>query len=123
MAIFRLVVSMLLPLAACKPPPESWHPMPGADAAAGRALVQRAGCTSCHAFPDIAWPQGAVGPALDGFAEQALIAGRLSNRPELLARYVRNAPGLVPGAAMPAMPISERESRDVAAYLYTLRRH
>mgnify|MGYP006193551739 CR=1 FL=1 len=40
-------------------------------------------------------------------AEQALIAGRLPNRPELLANYVRNAPSLVPGAAMPAMPISD----------------
>jgi cytochrome c2 len=116
------LLPLLLPLAACKPPPDAWHPMPDGDAAAGRRLVQRAGCTACHAFPDIGWPQGRLGPRLDGFADQALIAGRLPNRPDLLARFVREAPALVPGTAMPAMPISERESRDVAAYLYTLRR-
>ena len=36
--------------------------------------------------------------------------------------FVRDAPALVPGTAMPAMPISEEESRDVAAYLYSLER-
>lgn len=97
--------------------------MPTADAAAGRAVVLRVGCGSCHAFPDIRWPKGAVGPPLDGFAGQTLIAGRLPNRPDLLAAFVRDAPALVPGTAMPAMPISEEESRDVAAYLYSLQRN
>ena len=37
---------------------------------------------------------------------------------ETLAAYIRNAPALVPNSAMPAMPVSEAEARDVAAYLY-----
>ena len=36
------------------------------------------------------------------------------------AAFVRDAPRLVPGTTMPALPLSERESHDVAAYLYTL---
>ena len=82
-------------------------------------MVERVGCGSCHVFPDIAWPRGGVAANLDGFADQSLVAGRIPNRPDLLAAFVRDAPSLVPGIAMPAMPMTEEESRDVAAYLYT----
>ena len=116
----RALPATLLLLAACKPPPESRHHMPGADAAAGRAIVERAACGSCHAFPGLGWPRGTVGPALDGFADQTLISGRVPNRPDLLAAFVRNAPAVVPDTAMPPIPITEDEARDVAAYLYTL---
>jgi cytochrome c2 len=116
----RVIPVTLLLLAACKPPPEGRQHMPEADAGAGRALVERVGCGSCHVFPDIAWPRGTVGPALIGFADQTLIAGRIPNRPDLLAAFVRNAPAVVPGTTMPAMPINEGEARDIAAYLYTL---
>ena len=94
--------------------------MPEADAERGRVVIERVGCASCHYIPGIRWPQGRVGPTLQDIAERSLIAGRLPNRPDLLAAFVRNAPALVPGTAMPVMPITEEESRDVAAYLYTL---
>jgi mono/diheme cytochrome c family protein len=96
--------------------------MPQASASEGRLVIKRAGCGACHQIPGIEWPQGGLGPSLSGFADQGLIAGRLPNRPEVLAAFVRNAPELVPETAMPAMPLSEEESRDVAAYLYTLER-
>lgn len=94
--------------------------MPGASAERGRATIARAGCAACHSVPGIRWPQGKVGPALDGFAARNLISGRLPNRPDVLAAYVADAPAVLPGTTMPAMPINEREARDVAAYLYTL---
>ncbi len=86
----------------------------------GKAVIEKAACAACHAIPGIKWPQGELGPSLDGFADQGMIAGRFSNRPDLLVRYIRNAPSMTPGTAMPAMPISEGEARDAAAYLYTL---
>ena len=61
-----------------------------------------------------------MAPELAGIADQALIAGQLPNRPDVLAAFVRNSPALLPESTMPAMPISEDESRDVAAYLYAL---
>ena len=94
--------------------------MPGADPAAGLQAIERAGCGACHRIPGLDWPQGRVGPVLEGFAERGLIAGRLPNRPDVLAAYVRDAPALTPGTPMPAMPLTEQESRDVAAYLYSL---
>lgn len=95
--------------------------MPGADAKRGRLVIERVGCASCHAIPGISWPKGGVGPSLHAFADRSLIAGKLPNGPETLAAFVRNAPALLPDTTMPAMPITEGESRDVAAYLYTLR--
>lgn len=94
--------------------------MPGADAARGRQVIARVGCGSCHAIPGLRWPRGSVGPALTSFGDRSLIAGALPNRPDLLAAFVRDAPGLLPGTTMPAMPMTEKESRDVAAYLYTI---
>jgi len=109
---------LLLLTAACKPPPDQRQLMPVADAAHGRAVIERAGCGSCHMIPGVGWPQGKVGPSLHGLAERGLIAGKLPNRPDVLAAYIRNAPALVPGSAMPAMPVSEAEARDIAAFLY-----
>lgn len=94
--------------------------MPVADAQRGKAAIERVGCGSCHSIQGIEWPRGEVGPALDGFADRALIAGEIPNDPEQLARFVRNAPGLLPSTTMPPMPLSEEESRDVAAYLYEM---
>lgn len=113
-------LTLLMLLAACKPPPDQRHHMPEADAARGLEAIERAGCGACHVIPGLAWPEGRVGPSLKDFAGRGLIAGRVPNRPDLLAAFVRDAPALVPGTTMPAMPLSEEESRDVAAYLYTL---
>jgi hypothetical protein len=49
-----------------------------------------------------------------------LIAGQLPSRPDLLAAFVRDAPALLEGTSMPAMPLSQRDARDVAAYLYSI---
>lgn len=89
-----------------------------ADAGAGKAAIERVGCASCHTIPGIQWPQGKVGPALGGLPRRALIAGKLPNQPDTLAAFIRNAPAYVPGSGMPAMPVSEQEARDIAAYLY-----
>lgn len=115
-----LIVVMLL-VAGCKPPPDAVAGIPGADPDRGRAAIERAGCGACHSIPGVRWPQGRVAVPLDAFADRGLIAGRLPNRPETLVAFVRDAPKALPGTTMPAMPLSEQEARDVAAYLYTLR--
>lgn len=120
-AATRAVAIWFLPmllLAACKPPPEQRMQMPQADAAHGKRIIERVGCASCHGIAGIDWPKGKVGPPLNGLSERALIAGRLPNRPDVLAAYIRDAPALVPNSGMPAMPVSETEARDIAAYLY-----
>lgn len=107
-------------LAGCEDTARQPQALAGADAGRGQRIIERVGCGACHVIPGVAWPRSRVGPSLEGFAERALIAGRFPNRPDTLARWVRDAPSLSPQTGMPAMPITEQEARDVAAYLYTL---
>ncbi len=116
-----LSLSFVVVLGACKPTSGDVDPVAGGDPERGRAIIEASACAACHVIPGIAWPQGELGPDLHGFADQALISGRFPNRPDVLQQWVRNAPSLAPDTAMPAMPISNEEARDVAAYLYTLR--
>lgn len=114
-------IPLLLAVCGCKQPPDQQHFMAAADPRRGREIIVRVGCSSCHEIPGIGWPKGRIAPSLEGFAGQSLIAGRAPNRPDVLARFVRNAPEVVPGSGMPPMPLQPEEARDVAAYLYTLR--
>lgn len=104
-------------LAACKPAPDSRHQFDSQASVRGKAIIERVQCGSCHAIPGIDWPIGRLGPSLEGMDQQGLIAGALPNTPENLAAFIRNAPAVKPGTAMPAMPISNREARDIAHYL------
>jgi cytochrome c len=90
------------------------------DLDSGRRIITRAGCGACHVIPGIPGARGRVGPSLRGLAEQAYLAGFLPNRETNLIRWIREAPSLDPETAMPGFDLTEREARDVAAYLYRL---
>ena len=107
--------------AACSDKSDLPRTLAGADPANGLIVIERVGCASCHAVPGVRWPVGATAASLDGFGDSPLISGRLPNQPDTLVRFLRNAPALDPQTAMPPMPLSQAEARDVAAYLYTLR--
>lgn len=112
---------LALMLAACDGPPDRRPTVGDADVKRGRQLVIDKGCVACHAFPDVKWPRGGLGPSLENFGKQGLIAGRLPNQPGVLMRFVRNAPAEMPGTAMPAIPMTDQEALDVSAYLLQLR--
>ncbi len=114
------LLCLALGLAGCKQPPGPRYIPDAEDAARGRAAIERVGCAACHEIPGIDWPEGRTGPSLVGFDDIGLIAGAVPNTPENLARFVRNAPAVKPGSTMPAMPLTQEEARDVAAYLYGL---
>jgi mono/diheme cytochrome c family protein len=105
---------------SCAPTGVQPRPIAGADPGEGRRIIERLGCGACHDIPGVAWPKGRTGPSLRGFADRPLIAGALPNQPQTLVAFLRNAPALAPQTGMPPMPLTEREARDVAAYLYTL---
>lgn len=114
------MIPLIVAVAGCKAPPDEQRFLPMADASKGKQVIERVGCAACHTIDGIGWPKGRAAPELRGFAGRALIAGRAPNRPDVLARFVRNAPAVVPGTTMPPMPLTEQESREVAAYLYEL---
>ncbi|MDP2022622.1 MAG: c-type cytochrome [Hydrogenophaga sp.] len=116
----RWLVLACFGLVACDGPPDRTPTLGDANAAAGLRLVTDKGCVACHTFPDVKWPRGGLGPSLEDFGRQGLIAGRLPNQPGVLMQFVRNAPALMPGTAMPAIWMTDQEARDVTAYLLTL---
>lgn len=119
---FRILFPLAVLASGCKPAPEAATEMPLASAARGKEVIERVGCGSCHTIEGISWPQGKTAPALQGFDRRGLIAGKLPNRPEVLAEFVRNAPALVADTTMPPMPLSANEALDVTAYLYEIGR-
>lgn len=106
-------------LCACKQPPDERVTTQASAEERGLAAIRTAGCGACHEIPGIDWPRGRAGPSLMGFDDRTPIAGVLPNTPANLAAFIRNAPAAVPGSTMPPMPVTEREARDIAAYLYS----
>jgi cytochrome c1 len=91
------------------------------DAEAGKTLMGRQACGSCHLIPGLQQSNGLAGPPLDHFGRRTVIAGVLPNTPGNLARWLKSPQAAVPGNAMPDMHLSEQQARDIAAFLETLK--
>lgn len=94
--------------------------VPG-DPKAGRAALERYQCGACHTIPGIAGARGLVGPPLTEYGQRVYVAGKFPNEPALLAKWIQDAPALVPQTAMPNVGVTADDARDIAAYLYRLR--
>ncbi|MEZ0168171.1 c-type cytochrome [Microvirga sp. TS319] len=87
----------------------------------GQVAVQQYACPTCHVIPGIRGPDAQVGPPLEGIATRIYLAGVLLNTPANMIEWVRNPQAIKPLSAMPNLGVTERDARDIAAYLYTLR--
>lgn len=94
--------------------------VPGGEPARGRALIDAYGCGSCHTVPGVPGANTMVGPPLTGWSARKYIAGNLLNEPGNLVRWVRDPQAVEPGTVMPDLGVSEKDARDIAAYLYSL---
>lgn len=65
----------------------------GGDPLRGEAMFIQYGCGSCHGLKHVRKASGAVGPPLDGIAIRAVIAGKLSNNPANMERWIRDPQG------------------------------
>lgn len=92
-----------------------------ADAARGRLALHQYACTACHVIPGVTGADVHVGPPLAGMATRQLVAGTLPNTPQNMVRWIRDPQGIDPQTAMPDLEVGERDARDMAAYLATLR--
>ena len=86
----------------------------------GPDKIKYYGCSACHTIPGIAEANGKVGPPLDAFAWRIYIAGRVANTPDNLRHWIMNPHQIEQHTAMPEMGVSDEDSKDIAAYLYTL---
>jgi cytochrome c len=99
-----------------------WIPLVAADRAdPGRIALEAYDCGVCHRIPGVRGARGVVGPPLAGFGRRIYVAGQFPNDEATLARWIVDPPALAPGTGMPAVGVSEREARDMAAYLHRLR--
>lgn len=87
----------------------------------GRRLIAQYGCGSCHSIPGVPGADATVGPPLAGIASRSYIAGVLTNDPVHMVRWLLDPPAVDSNTAMPRVGLTDRDARDVAAYLYTLR--
>jgi cytochrome c2 len=93
----------------------------GGNARAGRQAIRRYGCNACHTISGVPGANGLVGPPLDGIGNRQYIAGELPNTAANLMLWIQHPKQVEPHTAMPEMNVTEEDSRDIAAYLYTLR--
>jgi cytochrome c len=93
----------------------------GGDARLGQSQIRKYGCNTCHEISGIPGARGLIGPSLDGVGQRYYIAGELPNTPDNLMLWIEHPRQVEPHTAMPEMGVTEQDSRDIAAYLYTLR--
>lgn len=99
----------------------SYAPNVGGSARAGKFVVVKYKCGSCHTIPGIANADGVFGPPLDHIARRSIIAGNFPNTPATLEQWVMAPTSMKPATAMPDLGLSTNEARNVVAYLETLR--
>jgi len=97
-------------------------PPPGyiGDPVRGGRLVAQYGCPSCHSGIRDA-PAGEVGPPLELIGRRAYIAGQFPNTRIRMVEWLQHPQALKPGTAMPDLGVTERDARDIATYLATLK--
>lgn len=93
----------------------------GGDPDKGRHDLVKYGCDTCHNIPGVLTATATVGPPLQQIGLRTYLAGRLDNTPENMMRWIRQPRSVDPQTAMPDTGVTEADSRDIAAYLYTLR--
>jgi cytochrome c2 len=93
----------------------------GGNARLGRTEIRKYGCNTCHEISGVPGARGLIGPPLDGVRKRYYIAGELTNTPDNLILWIQHPRQVEPHTLMPEMGVTEQDSRDIAAYLYTLR--
>lgn len=93
----------------------------GGDPVRGQAIIRPYGCNTCHTIPGVPGADGLVGPPLTHVAERSYLGGSLPNTPQNLARWIEHPRAVNPHSAMPELGVTDRDARDMAAYLYARR--
>ena len=108
-------------LVACTPHDTEARRLTGGDVQRGRIAIRQSGCQTCHVIPGVTGADALVGPPLNGIGSRLYLGGVLPNTPEHMIAWLRNPQEIDSLSAMPDVGVTERDARDIAAYLYTLR--
>ena len=91
----------------------------GGSVKRGELAFAKYGCGGCHTAKGLPQASGTVGPPMDGVGARGIIGGRLENKPDNLELWIRDPQKVSPGTAMPNLGVTQRDARDIAAFLYT----
>ena len=119
-----IVIIVVALAAACNKPEQKAEKRAqtgGGDEKKGRQLIDQYGCTACHSIPGIAGPKGMVGPPLDHIGSRSYLAGKFPNTPDTMIKWLQNPQAMDPQNAMPNLGVTPADSRDIAAYLFTIK--
>ena len=102
------------------PAPPTGKAAEGAELFANQAFTGGQQCAFCHTVEGVPI-QGKVGPNLTHVGSRTTIAaGFLDNTTDDLASWLRDPPGVKPGAKMPNLGLSEDQIDKLVAYLQSL---
>jgi cytochrome c oxidase subunit 2 len=92
------------------------------EAAKGATIFDAQACAGCHTIRGTS-ANGKVGPDLTDFGSRPTIgAGALENHQQNLEKWIRDAPAIKPGTAMPSFrSLSEGDIAAITAYLESLK--
>ena len=113
-----ILTAALFVLTACERALLEHTAVPSGDAERGHAALLHHECGVCHVIPGVPGATGSVGPSLAEYDRYTYVAGKLPNTPDALVAWLLDPPRFAPHTAMPKLPLSEAEARDMAAYLY-----
>lgn len=91
------------------------------DAARGQRLIAQYHCGRCHTVPGVPGAGGRIAVTLQGIGGRTYLGGRVPNDDARLARFLVQPESVVPDTTMPAMGVTPRDARDIAAFLRSLR--
>lgn len=91
------------------------------DRERGRRALEQFGCIACHEIPGAVGPEARLGPTLHGIGARTMLGGVLPNSFDNMVLWLRAPQAFTPHSAMPMLGVTERDARDMAAYLETLR--
>jgi mono/diheme cytochrome c family protein len=105
------------------PPPLSkvHDPQAAPDPERGRRALKAYGCIACHEIPGEVGPEARLGPTLHGIGARTMLGGVLPNSFDNMVLWLRAPQAFTPHSAMPTFGVTERDARDMAAYLATLK--
>jgi cytochrome c1 len=87
------------------------------DPERGKLALAQYACRACHVIPGVTGSDVYVGRPLEGLARRSFIAGNLPTSQANLVRWIRDPQAIDPRTAMPNLGVSERDARDISAYL------
>jgi cytochrome c1 len=116
-----LACAAVVTVGCSAPAKQAANALTNGDADRGASAIAHYGCGSCHTIRGISGANALVGPDLSRVGSRVYIAGSLDNVPLNMVRWIQDPHAINARTAMPTLGVSERDARDIAAYLYSLK--